>query len=89
MPAYLRPSSLVPVPDLGQALHELDNAFAPILLSVELLRRRSPDPDIQRQLDLMAGHAWRGVEIARRILAGSLGRGAAGRRRRRAGKAGG
>jgi signal transduction histidine kinase len=61
-------------PDIGDIVHELNNALAPIILSVELLRRRTTDPDAQRQLDLMAGHAWRGAAVARRILAWSEGR---------------
>ena len=65
------------IPDVGDIIHELNNALAPIILSVELLRRRTADPDAQRQLDLMAGHAWRGAAVARRILAWSEGRAAA------------
>ena len=62
-------SSPVPrFPDLGALGHELNNALAPIILSVELLRRRAADPDTQAQLDLMAGHAWRGAALARRLL---------------------
>jgi signal transduction histidine kinase len=61
-------------PEVGDIIHELNNALAPIILSVELLRRRTADPDAQRQLDLMAGHAWRGAAVARRILAWSEGR---------------
>ena len=60
--------------DFGDIVHELNNALAPIILSVELLRRRTADPDAQRQLDLMAGHAWRGAAVVRRILAWSEGR---------------
>ena len=63
------PPSLSNFPDLGTLGHELNNALAPIILSVELLRRRIADPDTQRQLDLMAGHAWRGAALARRLLA--------------------
>jgi signal transduction histidine kinase len=59
---------------VGAIVHELNNALAPIILSVELLRRRTADPDAQRQLDLLAGHAWRGAAVARRILAWSEGR---------------
>jgi signal transduction histidine kinase len=62
------------LPDVGEIVHELNNALAPIILSVELLRRKIADPDAQRQLDLMAGYAWRGAAVARRILAWSEGR---------------
>ena len=64
------PSPPLPLPlppdftDLGALGHELNNALAPIILSVELLRRRVADPDTQRQLDLVAGHAWRGAALA-------------------------
>jgi len=62
------------LPDACDIVHELNNALAPIILSVELLRRKIADPDALRQLDLMAGHAWRGAAVARRILAWSEGR---------------
>jgi hypothetical protein len=68
------PSPAAGLPDVGDIVHELNNALAPIILSVELLRRRIADPDTLRQLDLMAGHAWRGAAVARRILAWSEGR---------------
>lgn len=57
--------------DVGVVVHELNNALAPIIMSVELLRRKVADPDAQRQLDLVAGHAWRGAAVARRMLAWS------------------
>lgn len=55
--------------DLGDVVHEINNALAPILLSVEILRRRVSDPDALRHLDLVAGNAWRGASAVRQILA--------------------
>ncbi len=70
----------------GEMIHEISHALAPILMSVEILRRKIDDPDVQRQLDLMAGHAWRGAAIVQRFALLSEGRvqGASRRRRKRA-----
>jgi len=67
----------------GELIHEMSHALAPILMSVEVLRRRTDDPDVQRQLDLMAGHAWRGAAIVQRFALLSEGRGQDRLRRRR------
>ncbi len=67
----------------GELIHEMSHALAPILMSVEILRRKTDDPDVQRQLDLMAGHAWRGAAIVQRFALLSEGRGQDRFRRRR------
>jgi hypothetical protein len=54
--------------DAGEMIHEISHALAPILMSVEVLRRKISDPDVQRHLDLMAGHAWRGAAIVQRFV---------------------
>jgi signal transduction histidine kinase len=69
MSEFISPASDPHRCDLGDFVHDLNNALAPIIMSVELLRRKVADPDAQRQLDLLAGHAWRGAAIVRRILA--------------------
>jgi hypothetical protein len=55
--------------ELGDIIHELNNTLAPILMNVEMLRRRISDPDARRQLDLVAGNAWRGAAAVRQIAA--------------------
>jgi hypothetical protein len=74
--------------DAGEMIHEISHALAPILMTVEILRRKIDDPEVQRHLDLMAGHAWRGAAIVQRfvLLSDRKGRGRP-RRKRRAGKA--
>ena len=52
----------------GEMIHEISHALAPILMSVEVLRRKIDDPEVQRHLDLMAGHAWRGAAIVQRFV---------------------
>jgi signal transduction histidine kinase len=64
-PAFCR---LPPGYDAGEMIHEISHALAPILMSVEILRRKIADPDVQRHLDLMAGHAWRGAAIVQRFV---------------------
>ena len=56
------------VPRIRAVVHDLNNSLVPILMSVQLLRRKTADPDLQRWLDVMAGHAWKGTEIARSLL---------------------
>ena len=69
MAVLLPASAAAPRFDFGEVVHELNNALAPILMSVEVLRRRVADPDAQRHLDLVAGNAWRGAAVIRQILA--------------------
>jgi hypothetical protein len=54
--------------DAGEMIHEISHALAPILMTVEVLRRKIDDPDVQRHLDLMAGHAWRGAAIVQKFV---------------------
>ena len=65
IPSLPRPAG----PDLGELAHELNNSLAPILMSVEALRRRIADPAARTHLDLLAGRAWRGAALLRRIVA--------------------
>lgn len=70
-PLLLSPSASADVLrfELGDIIHELNNTLAPILMNVEMLRRRIADPDARRQLDLVAGNAWRGAAAVRQIVA--------------------
>lgn len=48
--------------------HDLNNIFAPILLSTELLKALYPGADGQRMLDMVAAAGQRGSGIVRQIL---------------------
>jgi len=69
MAALLPLSAAAPSFDSGEVAHELNNALAPVLLAVDLLRPRVADPAAQRHLERVAGNAWRGAALARQILA--------------------
>lgn len=53
----------------GGVAHDLNNALAPILMSVELLRPRLTDEKDQRVLNLMLGSAEHGAALVRQLLA--------------------
>jgi len=48
--------------------HDLNNIFAPISLSLELLRLKYPAADGQKTLDLISGSVQRGAGIVRQVL---------------------
>jgi nitrogen-specific signal transduction histidine kinase/ActR/RegA family two-component response regulator len=48
--------------------HDLNNIFAPIPLSLELLKLKYPDSDARRMLELIEGAGLRGAGIVRQVL---------------------
>jgi len=48
--------------------HDLNNVFAPILISGELLRRQVTGQDALKCLDIMIQSAWQGSETLRQVL---------------------
>ena len=62
----------------GGIAHDLNNALAPILMSVELLRDKLPDDRSARLLDVLASSAQHGAGLVRQVLA--FARGAEGER---------
>jgi PAS domain S-box-containing protein len=53
----------------GGIAHDLNNALAPILMGVELLREDLPAPERTQMLDTMSGSAQRGSEMVKQIVA--------------------
>ncbi|HUN65964.1 MAG TPA: PAS domain S-box protein [Bacteroidota bacterium] len=58
--------------------HDLNNVLSPILLAMELLKAKNPDPESMRLLDTMETSAHRGSDIVKQVLA--FGRGVEGER---------
>jgi PAS domain S-box-containing protein len=57
----------------GGMAHDLNNAFAPILMGLQLLRRQRQDDDTQRMLSVMEQNTQRGAEMVRQVLLFSRG----------------
>lgn len=62
----------------GGIAHDLNNSLGPILVALELLRMKFPDPESQELLDLLSSGAQRGSDMVRQVL--SFARGVDGRR---------
>lgn len=59
----------------GGMAHDLNNALAPILMGVQLLRRKSSDDEARRLLQLMETSTHRGADMVRQVLLFARGRG--------------
>jgi PAS domain S-box-containing protein len=62
----------------GGIAHDLNNVLAPIMMAIEVLRRKVPDKDAQKILNTIETSAKRGADIVRQVLA--FGRGVKGDR---------
>ena len=62
----------------GGIAHDLNNVLAPIMLSIEMLRRHEQDPKRLRTLATIEASATRGADMVRQVLA--FGRGVDGKR---------
>jgi len=62
----------------GGIAHDLNNTLGPIILSIELLKEKFPDPDSQDVLSVVRSSAQRGADMVRQVL--SFARGVEGRR---------
>jgi PAS domain S-box-containing protein len=62
----------------GGIAHDLNNILAPILLSIEILRIKLPDPESSAMLDTLQACANRGADLVRQVL--SFARGVDGQR---------
>ncbi|MDI6767128.1 MAG: PAS domain S-box protein [Bacteroidota bacterium] len=60
----------------GGIAHDLNNVLAPIMLALEILRKKYTDADSQRMLETMETSAKRGSDIVKQVLA--FGRGVEG-----------
>ncbi|TAL06033.1 MAG: CHASE2 domain-containing protein, partial [Verrucomicrobia bacterium] len=59
----------------GGIAHDLNNALAPILMGVQLLRRKSTDTEAKNLLGLMETNTLRGADMVRQVLLFARGRG--------------
>lgn len=59
----------------GGMAHDLNNALAPVLLGVQLLRQKESDEERRHLLDLMEANANRGSDLVRQVLLFARGRG--------------
>jgi two-component system cell cycle sensor histidine kinase/response regulator CckA len=59
----------------GGMAHDLNNALAPILMGVQLLRRKSSDHEARDLLQLMEASTHRGADMVRQVLLFARGRG--------------
>lgn len=60
----------------GGMAHDLNNALAPILMGVQLLRRKPLDEETMQLLGLMETSTHRGADMVRQVLLFARGRGA-------------
>ena len=52
----------------GGIAHDLNNVLSPILLSLELLKMKLPDPDSQELIEIIATSARAGADMVRQVL---------------------
>ncbi|HBR58125.1 MAG TPA: hybrid sensor histidine kinase/response regulator, partial [Blastocatellia bacterium] len=48
--------------------HDLNNILSPIMMSVDMMRLRSSDPEIGRWLDVISESSRRGAELIKQVL---------------------
>lgn len=66
---YLRAQRMESIGTLaGGIAHDLNNVLAPILMSVELLRLMSVDPNANKLVDTVEQSARRGADLVRQVL---------------------
>jgi PAS domain S-box-containing protein len=62
----------------GGIAHDLNNVLGPIIMSLDLLKMRFPEPESQELLGIVGASAQRGADMVRQVL--SFARGVEGRR---------
>ena len=76
---FLRAQRLESIGTLaGGIAHDLNNVLAPILMAVEIVRRRTDDPNIQRLMNTIETSGRHGAELIKQVL--SFARGTQGAR---------
>jgi PAS domain S-box-containing protein len=58
----------------GGMAHDLNNALAPVLMGVQLLRRKSNDEETKKVLGLMETNTYRSADMVRQVLLFARGR---------------
>jgi PAS domain S-box-containing protein len=59
----------------GGMAHDLNNALAPVLMGVQLLRRKTSDDESSKLLSLVEANTHRGADMVRQVLLFARGRG--------------
>ena len=76
---FLRAQRLESIGTLaGGVAHDLNNALTPIIMSINLLSARFPDPESQKLLGIIGASAKHGADMVRQVL--SFARGVEGRK---------
>ena len=58
----------------GGMAHDLNNALAPILMGIQLIRNKVAEPDVRQMLSLMETSTHRGADMVRQVLTFARGR---------------
>ena len=58
----------------GGMAHDLNNALAPILMGVQIIRSKVDDPEVRQMLAVMETNTHRGAEMVRQVLTFARGR---------------
>jgi PAS domain S-box-containing protein len=58
----------------GGMAHDLNNALAPILMGIQLIRKKVPEPEIGQMLTVMETNTHRGADMVRQVLTFARGR---------------
>ncbi|HEV2246306.1 MAG TPA: ATP-binding protein [Terriglobia bacterium] len=58
----------------GGMAHDLNNALSPILMGIQLIRNKVPDPGTQKLLTVMEQNTYRGADMVRQVLTFARGR---------------
>ncbi len=58
----------------GGMAHDLNNALAPILMGIQLIRNKVPEPEIRQMLGVMETNTHRGADMVRQVLTFARGR---------------
>jgi len=58
----------------GGMAHDLNNALAPILMGIQLIRNKVSEPEIEQMLAVMETNTYRGADMVRQVLMFARGR---------------
>lgn len=58
----------------GGMAHDLNNALAPILMGIQLIRKKVAEPDVRQMLGVMETSTHRGADMVRQVLTFARGR---------------
>jgi PAS domain S-box-containing protein len=58
----------------GGMAHDLNNALAPILMGIQLIRNKVAEPDVRQMLSVMETSTHRGADMVRQVLTFARGR---------------